>query len=84
MPPPRGEAVRLIHEPEPDSAQQEIFASWSLLILIILLIAALFVSYILQARRIQAVHETVISIFAGMRHGRLKAFSDSQYLNGVL
>lgn len=31
-----------------------------------LLIAALFTSYILQQKRIQAVHETVISIFAGM------------------
>jgi hypothetical protein len=30
-----------------------------------LLIAALFTSYILQQKRIQAVHETVISIFAG-------------------
>lgn len=54
---------------EPDSAQKEIAASWSLLILIMLLIAALFVSYTLQTRRIQAVHETVISIFAG-RHKR--------------
>jgi hypothetical protein len=31
-----------------------------------LLITALFASYILQTRRIQAVHETVMSIFAGM------------------
>ncbi|KIW71678.1 sodium/hydrogen exchanger 3, variant [Phialophora macrospora] len=31
-----------------------------------LLIAALFTSYILQQKKIQAVHETVISIFAGM------------------
>jgi len=50
---------------EPEAGQKEIFASWSLFILIMLLIIALFVSYILQARRIQAVHETVISIFAG-------------------
>ncbi|KKZ59943.1 CPA1 family monovalent cation:H+ antiporter [[Emmonsia] crescens] len=31
-----------------------------------LLITALFTSYILQQRKVQAVHETVISIFAGM------------------
>jgi solute carrier family 9 (sodium/hydrogen exchanger), member 6/7 len=33
--------------------------------MIVLLITALFTSYILQQKRIQAVHETVISIFAG-------------------
>lgn len=41
--------------------------SRSLFILISLLIAALFASYLLQTRKIQAVHETVMSIFAGMR-----------------
>jgi sodium/hydrogen exchanger-like protein 6/7 len=50
---------------EPDAAQKEISTSWSLFILIMLLIIALFSSYILQTRRIQAVHETVMSIFAG-------------------
>lgn len=51
---------------EPEAGQKEIFASWSLLILITLLIVALFTSYVLQSRKIQAVHETVISIFVGM------------------
>lgn len=31
-----------------------------------LLIVALFTSYMLQTRKIQAVHETVLSIFAGI------------------
>lgn len=31
-----------------------------------LLIVALFTSYMLQQKKIEAVHETVISIFAGM------------------
>ena len=31
-----------------------------------LLFAALFASYMLQHKKIQAVHETVLSIFAGM------------------
>ena len=39
---------------------------WALLILIGLLIVAFFTSYVLQSKKIQAVHETVISIFAGM------------------
>ncbi|KAE8553005.1 putative DNA helicase ino80 [Talaromyces marneffei ATCC 18224] len=50
--------------PEPE--KKEFFSSWALFILIMLLIAALFTSYILQQRKIQAVHETVLSIFGGM------------------
>ena len=48
-----------------EAGQKEIFSSWALFILIMLLILALFTSYILQAKKIQAVHETVISIIAG-------------------
>ncbi len=33
--------------------------------MIMLLIAALFTSYMLQQKKVEAVHETVISIFAG-------------------
>jgi len=51
---------------EPQAGQKEILTSWALLILIVLLIVALLTSYVLQTRKIQAVHETVISIFAGM------------------
>lgn len=50
---------------EPEAGQKEILTSWSLFILISLLIIALFTSYLLQTRKIQAVHETVISIFTG-------------------
>lgn len=50
---------------EPEAGQKEIFTSWALSILIVLLIIALFTSYTLQTRKIQAVHETVLSIFAG-------------------
>ena len=49
-----------------EAGQKEIFTSWALFILIMLLITALFTSYLLQQKKIQAVHETVISIFAGM------------------
>ncbi len=43
----------------------EIFSSWALFIMIMLLITALFTSYMLQQKKVEAVHETVISIFAG-------------------
>jgi hypothetical protein len=48
-----------------DSSKKEIFASWALFILIMLLIVAFFTSYMMQQKKITAVHETVISIFAG-------------------
>ena len=49
----------------PEAGKKEFFSSWALFIMIMLLIFALFTSYILQQRKIQAVHETVLSIFAG-------------------
>lgn len=49
----------------PDTGDKEFFSSWALFILIMLLMFALFTSYILQQKKIQAVHETVLSIFAG-------------------
>lgn len=53
-------------EGDTEAGEKEVYASWALFILISLLIIALFTSYVLQTRRVQAVHETVISIFAGM------------------
>ncbi|KAJ5735540.1 uncharacterized protein N7483_000665 [Penicillium malachiteum] len=50
----------------PEAGSKEITSSWALFIMIMLLMFALFTSYILQQRKIQAVHETVLSIFAGM------------------
>ncbi|KAI0168476.1 putative sodium/hydrogen exchanger 3 [Pestalotiopsis sp. NC0098] len=54
-----------------DNAEQEVMASWALFILLILLIISFFTSYMLQQKKVQAVHETVISIFAGMTVGLL-------------
>ncbi|KAJ9502174.1 monovalent cation:H+ antiporter, CPA1 (nhx1) [Exophiala xenobiotica] len=65
--PPSSSSIANTSTTEPSEAgQKEIFSSWALFILIMLLIAALFTSYMLQQKKIQAVHETVISIFTGM------------------
>lgn len=67
-PPFVSRAVTLSNEPGaevPEAGKKEFFSSWALLIMILLLMFALFTSYILQQRKIQAVHETVLSIFAG-------------------
>ncbi|KAF2200613.1 sodium/hydrogen exchanger [Delitschia confertaspora ATCC 74209] len=69
---------------EPDAGQKEIFTSWGLTIVIILLIMALFTSYILQTRKIQAVHETVLSIFAGMVVGLLLRLTAVESVLGVV
>lgn len=41
------------------------YSAMAIFIFILLLMAAFFTSYIMQERKIQAVHETVVSIFAG-------------------
>ncbi|PKY05415.1 sodium/hydrogen exchanger 3 [Aspergillus campestris IBT 28561] len=66
---PRGRVAEYESDPDddaPEAGTKEFFSSWALFILIMLLIFALFTSYILQQKKIQAVHETVLSIFAGM------------------
>lgn len=69
---------------EPEAGQKEIFASWALFILIMLLIIALFTSYMLQMRKIQAVHETVLSIFAGMVVGLILRLTAAQSVLGAV
>ncbi|PSR90419.1 Sodium/hydrogen exchanger family-domain-containing protein [Coniella lustricola] len=60
---------RAAEETDPDgedASEKEIWASWAIFILIMLMIVALFTSYFLQQRKVTAIHETVASIFAGM------------------
>ncbi|KAI9768459.1 MAG: monovalent cation:H+ antiporter, CPA1 (nhx1) [Geoglossum simile] len=63
---------------ESEPAKEEFFTSWALFILIMLLILALFTSYMLQQKKVQAVHETVISIFAGMVVGLIIRLTPGQ------
>jgi sodium/hydrogen exchanger-like protein 6/7 len=46
--------------------EEEFYSSWSLFLVCLLLILSLWTSYYLQIKRIRAVHETLVSIFAGM------------------
>ncbi|KAF9168083.1 monovalent cation:H+ antiporter, CPA1 (nhx1) [Actinomortierella ambigua] len=54
---------------EPPAEIEELYSSWALLILTVLLIGAMWTSYYLQARKITAIHESVISILTGMLVG---------------
>ncbi|KAG6336304.1 hypothetical protein ID866_2780 [Astraeus odoratus] len=50
----------------PVAEEEEYYSSWSLFLVCLLLILSLWTSYYLQIRRIRAIHETLVSIFAGM------------------
>ncbi|KZL85607.1 cpa1 family monovalent cation:h+ antiporter [Colletotrichum incanum] len=86
-----GMALRLVHraaeegDPESsDGSQKEIFAAWALFISIMLLIIAFLTSYFLQERKIEAVHETVISIFAGMTVGLLLLVTSGDSIRNLI
>ncbi|KAG2361015.1 Sodium/hydrogen exchanger family-domain-containing protein [Suillus spraguei] len=50
----------------PIPEDEEYYSSWSLFLVCLLLIVSLWTSYYLQIRKIRAIHETTVSIFAGM------------------
>ena len=50
----------------PVAEEEEFYSSWSLFLVCMLLILSLLTSYYLQIKRIRAVHETLVSIVAGM------------------
>ncbi|GFZ45009.1 Endosomal/prevacuolar Na(+)/H(+) exchanger [Saitozyma sp. JCM 24511] len=63
---------------------EEFYASWGLCILCVLLIGALITSYYLQIKRIRAVHETVVSIFAGMVVGLIIRLSPGHLIREMM
>ncbi|CAK9780512.1 unnamed protein product [Cutaneotrichosporon oleaginosum] len=74
--PPDGEVL--------DPTTEEFYASWGLCILCVLLIGALCTSYYLQLKRIRAIHETVISIFAGMVVGLIIRMAPGHLIRDML
>ncbi|KAJ2676016.1 monovalent cation:H+ antiporter, CPA1 (nhx1) [Coemansia spiralis] len=71
-------------EEEPLPEEEERVSSQALLILVSLLIAALLTSYYLQRWKIRTVHETVLSIFAGMAVGLVLRFSTGSYIKRIV
>ncbi|KIJ18318.1 hypothetical protein PAXINDRAFT_167505 [Paxillus involutus ATCC 200175] len=53
----------------PIAEDEEYYSSWSLFLVCLLLIISLWTSYYLQIKRIRAIHETLVAIFAGMLVG---------------
>jgi solute carrier family 9 (sodium/hydrogen exchanger), member 6/7 len=64
-----------IPSPTPTDApvveEEEFYSSWSLFLVCLLLIISLWTSYYLQIKKIKTIHETLVSIFAGMFVGLL-------------
>jgi solute carrier family 9 (sodium/hydrogen exchanger), member 6/7 len=68
----------------PTVPEEEFYSSWSLFLVCILLILSLWTSYYLQIKRIRAVHETVVSIFAGMVVGLVVRLSPGTMIRDML
>lgn len=67
-----------------DAGTQEIFLSWALFIVILLLIASLWTSYYLQQKRIKGIHESIVSIFAGILVGFIVRVSPGHFIQEQL
>ena len=63
---------------------EELYSSWSLFIVCVLLIMSLLLSYYLQIKRIRMIHETIISIFAGMVVGLVVRLSPGTLIREML
>ncbi|RDB17774.1 putative Na(+)/H(+) antiporter C15A10.06 [Hypsizygus marmoreus] len=76
-PSPSGSAI-------PDPEEEEYYSSWSLFLVCMLLILSLWTSYYLQIKRIRAVHETLVSIFAGMFVGLIVRLAPGTMIREML
>ncbi|QRV99461.1 Sodium/hydrogen exchanger family [Ceratobasidium sp. AG-Ba] len=73
-----------IPAPETPVEEEELYSAWALTILCVLLILSLWTSYYVQVKRIKAVHETVLSIFAGMFVGLIIRLSPGHLIREML
>ncbi|KAJ6556887.1 Sodium/hydrogen exchanger family-domain-containing protein [Mycena sp. CBHHK59/15] len=70
--------------PVPVPEEEEYYSSWSLFLVCLLLILSLWTSYYLQIKRIRAVHETGVSIFAGMAVGLIVRLAPGTMIREML
>jgi sodium/hydrogen exchanger-like protein 6/7 len=76
-PPPTGTSP-----PVPE--EEEYYSSWSLFLVCVLLILSLWTSYYLQIKKIKTVHETLVSIFAGMSVGLIVRLAPGTMIREML
>lgn len=70
--------------PAPVVEDEEFYSSWSLFLVCMLLILSLWTSYYLQIKRIRAIHETLVSIFAGMAVGLIVRLAPNPMIREML
>lgn len=70
--------------PPPVAEEEEYYSSWSLFLVCMLLMLSLLTSYYLQIKRIRAVHETLVSIFAGMIVGLVVRIAPGEMIREML
>ncbi|KAG6889692.1 monovalent cation:H+ antiporter, CPA1 (nhx1) [Termitomyces sp. Mi166 len=64
--------------------EEEYYSSWSLFLVCMLLILSLWTSYYLQIKRIRAIHETLVSILAGMFVGLIVRLAPGTMIRDML
>ena len=64
--------------------EEEYYSSWSLFLVCGLLILSLWTSYYLQIKRIRAIHETLVAIFAGMFVGLVVRLAPGNMIREML
>ncbi|KAG6827749.1 hypothetical protein H0H92_010571 [Tricholoma furcatifolium] len=64
--------------------EEEYYSSWSLFLVCLLLILSLWTSYYLQIKRIRAIHETLVSVFAGMFVGLIVRLAPGTMIREML
>lgn len=69
---------------KPVAEEEEYYSSWSLFLVCVLLIVSLWTSYYLQIKRIRLIHETLVSIFAGMFVGLIVRLSPGNMIREML
>jgi hypothetical protein len=68
----------------PIPEEEEFYSSWTLFLVCLLLILSLWTSYYLQIKRIRAIHETVVSIVAGMAVGLVVRLAPGHLIREML
>lgn len=69
---------------KPVAEEEEYYSSWSLFLVCLLLILSLWTSYYLQIKRIRVIHETLVSIFAGMFVGLIVRLAPGNMIRDML
>ena len=69
---------------KPVAEEEEYYSSWSLFLVCLLLIISLWTSYYLQIKRIRVIHETLVSIFAGMFVGLIVRLAPGTMIREML